>query len=89
MKPPVERVLDMVKVGKDKAVDILSDVFHTVKEKSEDPELQEQKTKASRLFGNLLVIAICVFIAYCVASVVTSFRCKSNESRRQNQWNLR
>ena len=73
VKPPVERVLDMVKVGKDKAVDILSDVFHTVKEKSEDPELQEQKTKASRLFGNLLVIAICVFIAYCVASVVTSF----------------
>ena len=73
MKPPVERVLDMVKAGKDKAVDILSDVFHTVKEKSEDPELQEQKTKASRLFGNLLVIAICVFIAYCVASVVTSF----------------
>ena len=73
VKPPVERVLDMVKAGKDKAVDILSDVFHTVKEKSEDPELQEQKTKASRLFGNLLVIAICVFIAYCVASVVTSF----------------
>ena len=73
VKPPVERVLDMVKVGKDKAVDILSDVFHTVKEKSEDPELQEQKTKASRLFGNLLFIAICVFIAYCVASVVTSF----------------
>ncbi|MCH5267477.1 MAG: signal peptidase I [Lachnospiraceae bacterium] len=72
-QPRVQKALDIAKVGGQRAAEFAGGVVDFVREKSSDPGLGEKREKASRWFGNILIIGICVFVAYCVASLITNF----------------
>lgn len=71
--PPEQKALELLKQARNKLTVAAASVVDYIRDKSEDPEVREQQSKLSRWFANILVVGICVIIAYVFASIVTNF----------------